>query len=166
MDDKDSPLDGLFSGKQQIMIFPQNDTPEDATLLGDVIADSLSITSCKEDEENTEVNNAITHGNITFRLNNVDVDSVELSKVLGVGVTPTESTGSVMIESMPYINRPKNLKYPNKKRARRIWKKWEKRFGVRENESLFFIPKARIVRNVEFNDDGVMIFNIHITASK
>ncbi len=53
MDDKDSPLDGLFSGKQQIMIFPQNDTPEDATLLGDVIADSLSITSCKEDEENT-----------------------------------------------------------------------------------------------------------------
>ena len=39
---------------------------------------------------------------------------------------------SVTISGEPYIKRtkPKNLKYPNKKRARRIWKKWAKRYGV------------------------------------
>lgn len=165
MNDKDSPLDGLFNGKRQIMIFPQNDTPKESTLFSEVIAYATELVPSQQ-EDDMDVNNAITKGNITFRLNNVDVDSVELSKVLGVGVSPTESTVSVTIESMPYINRPCNLKYPNKKRARRIWKKWRKRFGVRGNESLFFIPKARIVRSVEFNNDGVMIFKTHITGIK
>lgn len=38
---------------------------------------------------------------------------------------------ALCVTSKPFINRPKNLKYPNKKRARRIWNKWRNRYGVK-----------------------------------
>lgn len=50
---------------------------------------------------------------------------------------------SIMIEGEPCINRPKNLKYPNKKRAKRIWKKWRNRFGVTPSKRAV-IPKATL----------------------
>lgn len=50
---------------------------------------------------------------------------------------------SLTISGKPYIHRPKNLKYPNKKRARRIWKKWAKRFGVTPAQTII-IPNAEL----------------------
>ena len=55
---------------------------------------------------------------------------------------------SVSIGEKEYIYRPSNLKYPNKKRAKRIWKKWKKRYGSR-NSPKMFIPKARIMPTIE-----------------
>lgn len=54
---------------------------------------------------------------------------------------------SLMIQSEPKINKPKNLKYPNKKRARRIWKKWKRRFGTTPGESIY-LP------DVEMRNEG------------
>lgn len=164
MGDKDSPLDGLFNGKQQIIVFP-HDAPEDATLLGEVIADSLEFTP-SQDEEDIEVNKGAVNGRISFTLNNMtNLDDDTLTQVLGIGVAPTNLIASVSIEGKPYIYRPDNLKYPNKKRAKRIWKKWKKRFGVRA-EKYLYIPKAEIVRNVDYDDDGSFTINTHITAKE
>lgn len=48
-----------------------------------------------------------------------------------------------------YINRPKNLKHPNKKRAHRVWNKWRKRYGIEGGKALI-IPSAK----VELSEDG------------
>lgn len=56
---------------------------------------------------------------------------------------------SLIIQSKPKINKPKNLKYPNKKRARRIWKKWERRFGTTPGESIYL---SDVERRIEGNN--------------
>lgn len=50
---------------------------------------------------------------------------------------PSKQGCSLIIESEPIINKPKDLKYPNKKRARRIWKKWKRRFGTTPGKCLY-----------------------------
>lgn len=50
---------------------------------------------------------------------------------------------SLIIQSKTIINKPKNLKCPNKKRARRIWKKWKLRFGTTPGKSIYF-PEVEI----------------------
>lgn len=164
MDDKDSRLDGLFSGKQQIIAFP-HDAPEDAALLGEVISDSLEFAP-SQDEEDIEVNKGVCNGRISFTLNGGMIsNSNTVKKLLGIAPTHNPIAAAVVVETGQSINRPKNLKYPNKKRAKRIWKKWKKRFGVRA-EKYLYIPKAEIVKNVDYDDDGSMTISTHITAKE
>lgn len=164
MGDKDSPLDGLFNGKQQIIVFLHN-APEDTAFLGEVISDSLEFTP-SQDEDDIEVNKGVVNGRISFTLNNMtNLDDDTLTQVSGIGVASTNLIASVSIEGKPYIYRPDNLKYPNKKRAKRIWKKWKKRFGVRA-EKYLYIPKAEITKDVEFGEDGSMTISTHITAKE
>lgn len=40
---------------------------------------------------------------------------------------------TLIIEGQPKVNKPKNLKYPHKRRKKRILKKWAKRFGTTPN---------------------------------
>lgn len=74
-----------------------------------------------------------------------DMPSEDLDKLLNVGMDmakgPGFTTCSLIIEGAPHVNRPKNLKHPNRKRARRIWNKWRKRFGVTPTIKTV-IPKA------------------------
>lgn len=57
--------------------------------------------------------------------------------IIGFDEALEPSRCSLMIQSEPKINKPRNLKYPNKKRARRIWKKWKRRFGTTPGESIY-----------------------------
>lgn len=50
---------------------------------------------------------------------------------------------SLIIESKPIVNKPRNLKYPNKKRARRIWKKWAKRYGTSPGKTIY-LPNVEV----------------------
>lgn len=61
-----------------------------------------------------------------------------LASLLGADLAsePSKQVCFLVITSEPKINKPKNLKYPNKKRARRIWKKWKRRFGTTPGESI------------------------------
>ena len=59
-----------------------------------------------------------------------------------------------MIQEPPIINKPRNLKYPNKKRARRVWKKWAKRYGTSPGKMIYF-PNVEIDCNPG---------EIHVTA--
>lgn len=63
--------------------------------------------------------------------------------IIGFDEALEPSRCSLMIQSKPIINEPKNLKYPNKKRAKRIWKKWKRRFGTTPGKSIYF-PEVKI----------------------
>lgn len=70
-------------------------------------------------------------------------DNPDLPKFIGTDCNNGETYCSVSIMGETIINKPKNLKYPNKKRARRIWKKWKRRFGCYSTPAILF-PKARV----------------------
>lgn len=68
-----------------------------------------------------------------------------LASLLGADFAsePSEEVCSLIIMGEPKINKPKNIKYPNKKRARRVWKKWKRRFGTTPNKAMYF-PEVEI----------------------
>ena len=74
--------------------------------------------------------------------------------IIGFDEALEPSRCSLMIQSEPKINKPKNLKYPNKKRARRIWKKWKRRFGTTPNKAMYF-PEVEI--ESKYNGDCVSV---------
>lgn len=63
--------------------------------------------------------------------------------IIGFDEALEPSRCSLMIQSKPEIKKPKNLKYPNKKRARRIWKKWKRRFDTTPGK-MMYLPKVEI----------------------
>lgn len=71
------------------------------------------------------------------------------------GVQASDEIKTVVIYADVRIKRPKNLKYPNKKRARRVWNKWRKRYGVDGGHGLV-IPKAKV--DVSFDGETANVF--------
>lgn len=65
---------------------------------------------------------------------------------------------SLIVYGKPIINKPRNLKYPNKKRARRVWKKWAKRYGTRPGK-MIYLPNVEV--ESEYNGDYM---NVNVTA--
>lgn len=52
----------------------------------------------------------------------------------------------IIIEDIvEHIGKPKNLKYPNKKRSRRIWKKWAKLYGMTLEHRTLCLPDVEMV---------------------
>lgn len=131
-----------------------------------IVEDSVKI-ECDEMSVREMAQHSYTAGSYSFNLDNDSIDKAQLDKLLGIDMQSQIDRAvrsSVIIECGEYILRPKNLKYPNKKRARRIWKKWRKRFGVRPSKQ-FVIPRAVISYNQEFRD-GCLYNNIEILAEK
>lgn len=67
----------------------------------------------------------------------------DTASIIGFDEALEPSRCSLIIQSEPKINKPRNLKYPNKKRARRVWKKWKRRFGTTLNKAMYF-PEVEI----------------------
>lgn len=61
---------------------------------------------------------------------------------------------SLIIQSKPIVNKPNNLKYPNKKRARRVWKKWAKRYGTSPGK-MIYLPNVEV--ESEYNGDYMSV---------
>lgn len=51
----------------------------------------------------------------------------------------------VSIQALPRVRKPKNLKYPRKKRAYRLLSKWRNRYGIEPGKT-YTIPQAKIVK--------------------
>lgn len=81
--------------------------------------------------------------------------------MLGIDLAsePSKQVCSLVIQSEPKINKPKNLKYPNKKRARRIWKKWAKRFGTTQGKCLY-LPNVEIDCGIVNERDGFLRYDV------
>lgn len=116
--------DKIFSGKSNIVLFSADENEKPMMPIGNVIAHSAVYDEIPD----------------TASCDYAIIDRNMLTALL-FGGNAEEREFQLLIQSEVYIFRPKNLKHPNKKRARRIWKKWAKRYGTRGGESIL-IPKA------------------------
>ena len=62
--------------------------------------------------------------------------SDDMAKILDADIPSALSRRFLMVQWPPTINKPRNLKYPNKKRAWRVWKKWAKRYGISPGKTI------------------------------
>lgn len=123
------PKDTIFSNGPCEISFAPLANPTEVHPLEEVIADSLSI--IEADDAPTASIPALTTGRYEFNVGDTNIDRDTIEKLLGYAIDRKDGVFSVTIQTgKEYIHRPHNLKYPNKKRARRIWKKWRKRYGA------------------------------------
>lgn len=78
----------------------------------------------------------------------------DVAPILGFDEALEPSRCSLVIQGKPIINKPKNLKYPNKKRARCIWKKWAKRYGTSPGK-MIYLPNVEV--ESEYNGDYMSV---------
>lgn len=84
--------------------------------------------------------------------------SDDVAKFIGVDLASEPSRISLIIQWPSKINKPHNLKYPNKKRARRVWKKWAKRYGTSPGK-MIYLPNVEV--ESEYNGDYM---SVNVTA--
>lgn len=143
------PKDHLFSGKPCEIFFAPYDENNALTPLGEVIADSLSY---EAGNEPTEAITAPTTGKYEFSIDNMQIDNETITKLFENEPVRKDRAFSVIIQmGEEYIYRPKNLKYPNKKRAKRIWKKWRRRYGAYYPEQVV-LPNCTLTTEAQGND--------------
>ena len=145
MPPKDEIYNPFTSGKCSLVYFDEYVENGERHTLSEVICDSTMLLDDEGVEIEASQNWPLTTEaySCSFDLSTATSDElINLAReVLG---DPQETVKDVKIVTTPeYIRRPHNLKYPNKKRAKRIWKKWRKRFGF-EPEHGWYIPDARI----------------------
>ena len=126
------PKDTIFSNGPCEISFAPLANPTESHPLEEVIADSLSIIETDgADDAPTASMPALTTGRYEFTIDDAQIDRDTIEKLLGCAIDRKDGVFSVTIQmGKEYIHRPHNLKYPNKKRAKRVWKKWRKRYGA------------------------------------
>ena len=127
------PKDTIFSnGPCKISFFAPSANLTEGHPLKEVIADSLSVIEADEaDDAPTASIPALTTGRYKFTVDVANIDRDTIEKLLGCAIDRKAGIFSVILQKgKEYIRRPHNLKYPNKKRAKRVWKKWRKRYGA------------------------------------
>lgn len=142
------PKDTIFNGRPCEIFFAPIDSSTEFSSLGVVIADSLSY---EADNEPTESISAPTADKYEFAIGDVRIDSGFTSKFLGEASKKLGTFSVIVQTGKEYIYRPKNLKYPNKKRARRIWKKWRRRFGAYYPEQMV-LPNCTMTTEARGDD--------------
>lgn len=147
------PKDTIFSNGPCEISFTPLDPPAEFSPLGEVIADSLSVIEADEaSEAPTASIPALTTGRYKFTVGDTNIDRDTIEKLLGCAIDRKAGVFSVIIQTgKVYIHRPRNLKYPNKKRARRIWKKWRRRYGADYPEQMV-LPNCTMTTEWRGND--------------
>lgn len=140
MGDKDT--DKLF-GNPELLIC---DADGEMKPLGKVVENSIKLLS----EDAVELDRLSVREKMQFEPLHIKPQMIkgelpigDTASIIGFDEALEPSRCSLIIQSEPKINKPKNLKYPNKKRARRIWKKWKRRFGTTSGESIY-LPEVEI----------------------
>ena len=134
MSDKDT--DKLF-GNPELLICDANGEMKP---IGKVVENSIELDKLSVRENMLTEPLKIKPISINFDMPCEDIASFMR---LDLASEPSKQVCSLVIQSKPKINKPKNLKYPNKKRARRIWKKWKRRFGETPGKAMYF-PEVEI----------------------
>lgn len=144
MGDKDTDMlfgnCAIFIGKSEVDMKPLCKVAENSTRLNPEDAAELDRLSVREKMQ-------IEPLHIKPQSIKSEFPIGDAAPIIGFDEALEPSRCSLIIQSKPKINKPKNLKYPNKKRARRIWKKWKRRFGTTPGESIY-LP------DVEMRNEG------------
>lgn len=92
----------------------------------------------------------------------IEIPAPALPFFVGIDLAsePSKQVCTIVIEGKPTINKPRNLKYPNKKRARRIWKKWAKRFGTTPGKCLY-LPNVEIDCKIATEHNGYLRWDMN-----
>lgn len=144
-----TPKDTIFSNGPGEISFAPLANPTEVHPLEEVIADSLSIIEADEaDDAPTASIPALTTGRYEFNVGDTNIDRDIIEKLFGCAIDQKDGVFSVTIQmGKGYIRRPHNLKYPNKKRAKRVWKKWRRRYGAHHPEQLV-LPNCTMTTEV------------------
>lgn len=146
------PKDTIFSNGPCEISFAPLANPTEVHPLEEVIADSLSIEADEADDAPTASIPALTTGRYEFNVGDTNIDRDIIEKLFGCAIDRKDGVFSVTIQTgKKHIHRPRNLKYPNKKRARRIWKKWRRRYGADHPEQMV-LPNCTMTTEWRGND--------------
>lgn len=126
----------IFIGESEADMMPLGKVVEDSTRLNPEDAAELDRLSVREKMQFEP----LRIKPLSF---DCDIPIGDIAPIIGFDEALEPSRCSLMIQGKPKINKPKNLKYPNKKRARRIWKKWKRRFGTTPGESIYLSDVER-----------------------
>lgn len=151
MGDKDT--DKLFGNPELLICDPNGEMkPLGKVVKGSTELDRLSVREKAQFEP-------LNIGPISFEC---EMPIGDVAPILGIGLAsePSKQVCSLVIEGKPTIGNPRNLKYPNKKRARRIWKKWAKRFGTTPGKYLY-LPRVEIDCKIASEQDGYLRYDIN-----
>lgn len=118
--------DFMEFGKRMLYFAPKDDI-NNLQPLGEIVEKSVSF------DNDTQVKLPKDESGFSFELKEPPTMTIERSIVI--------------VQGKDYIHRPKNLKYPNKKRKLRVLKKWKKRFGITYAKRIL-IPKATITIDI------------------
>lgn len=146
MGDKDT--DKLFGNPELLICDPNGEM----TPLGKVVENSTRLNP----EDAAELDRLSVREKMQFEPLHIKPQMIKgefpidyAAPIIGFDEALEPSRCSLIIQSRPKIDKPKKLKYPNKKRARRIWKKWKRRFGTTPGESIYL---SDVERRIEGNN--------------
>ncbi len=137
MDDK------IFNGESEIFFA---DCRGNESALDRIMTDKPSVRDASKIDPAIHgiINGIVTNGTYKFDMDVSGADANALKGILGIDMEyPSFEQSVKIITQNEVIYKPKNLKYPHKKRKRRILKKWKKRYGFIPEQG-YFIPKAQI----------------------
>ena len=79
----------------------------------------------------------------------------DIAPIFGIDLAsePSKQVCTLVIQDKPTINKPRNLKYPNKKRAKRIWNNWAKRYGTTPGKCLY-LPNVEVGCKLSNEQEG------------
>lgn len=165
MGDKDNPFESIFGGRGEPFLIPESSIEDYEAMIRFMKGDRL-ITRDLEDLP-IQTFRPLKDRMPSFNFDIPKEDMEHFKRMLEepifkendnlIGRLRQEDEKQVMsliIEGEPTINKPKNIKYPHKKRKRRILKKWAKRFGVTPNQLV--IPEAEVEWGTAPNEDGIL----------
>ncbi len=140
----------IFSGISSKVYFAPKDSMQFDELpvvadseLNTIVADSLQIID--EEEKPSEI---YTAGCYSFNLSDKGLDFPIFRELMGTDCEGSAHIRPIMVKFYPIpLRKPRNLKYPNKKRKLRVLKKWCKRYG-RKNPDLF-IKKTKLKMDMD-----------------
>lgn len=134
MGDKDT--DKLFGNPELLICNPNGEM----TALGKAVEGSIELDKLSVRENMLTEPLKIKPISINFDMPCEDIASFMR---IDLASEPSKQVCSLVIQTEPIINKPRNLKYPNKKRAKRVWKKWKRRFGTVPGKAMYF-PEVEI----------------------
>ena len=164
MGDKDNTFENIFGGGGEPFLMPEPPIEDYEAMVRFMRGDRLITTDRDDVPIQTFRPSKDRMPSFNFDIPKEDVEHFKriLEEPLFKENDTLPQVMSLVIECQPTINKPKTLKYPHKKRKRRILKKWAKRFGVTPNQLV--LPNVEV--GVTQDENGLLLYTMSVKPMK